>query len=191
MLGLIERSHTCLRNLWAKLNIRKNCNAMDRKLRPHVLHDLLCNLKMVAIPSSASLSPSPVPSYIARVRQTELPWPVEVKWRRVCCSSWPWIVNSWRNLLCICIVPNMMKPLQSLRKSIGITMNKAFTCDFCDWLPVLQYVLLWVIWIHLCMLKFQLFAVKLGHLLCVTLFKNLPCYALLKGYMLWLHGVIY
>ena len=31
------------------------------------------------------------------------------------------------------------------------------------------------------MLKFQLFAVKLGHLLCVTLFQNLPSFALLKA----------
>lgn len=131
--------------------------------------------------SSASLSPSLVCSYIAHVRQTEVPSPAEFYWRTVCFSSGPWIVNSWSNLLCICIVANMMKLLQSLQKSIGIVLFKTFSCDFCDWLTVLQYGLLWVIWIHLCMFKFQLFAVKLGHLLCVTLFQKLLHFALIKA----------
>lgn len=84
---------------------------MDRKLRPCVLHDLLCNLEMVAIPSSASLSPSPVSSYIACVRQTEVPSPpsgdcqccsmgylshlatsVHVKISAVCSKAWTFAV---------------------------------------------------------------------------------------------------
>lgn len=36
---------------------------MDRKLRPHVLYDLLCNLEMVAVPSSASFSLTSVQLY--------------------------------------------------------------------------------------------------------------------------------
>lgn len=154
---------------------------MDRKLRPRVLRGLLCNLEMVATPTSASLSASLVSSYIACVRQTEVPSPVELGWRTVYCNSRPWIVNSISNLLCICIAPNMMKLLQSFQKSIGIVLFKTFSCDFCDWLPVLQYGLLWVIWMHLCVFKFQLLAVKLRHLLCVTLFQNLPRFALIKA----------
>lgn len=154
---------------------------MDRKLRPHVLLGLLCNLEMVGTPTSASLSASLMSSYIARVRQTEVPSPVELDWRTAYCSLRPWIVNSWSNLLYICIAPNIMKLLQSLQKSIGIVLFKTSSCDFCDSLPVLQYGLLGVIWMHLCVFKFQLFAVKLGHLLCVTLFQNLPHFSLIKA----------
>lgn len=102
-------------------------------------------------------------------------------------SSGPWIVISWRNLLCICVVPNMMKFHQSVRKSIGFALFKAFSCYFfCEWL---QYGLLWVIWMYLCILKIS--AVCLD-ICCESLyFKAYPVLCCLKWYVLWFHNMIY
>lgn len=91
-------------------------------------------------------------------------------------SSGPWIVISWRNLLWICVVANMMKFHQSVRKLVEFALFKAFSCDFFLWM-----IAVWVALSHLdVFVHIKIFSCLLGYLLWVTLFQSLPSFTLLK-----------
>lgn len=70
-------------------------------LRPRIFRDLVCNLE-VAVPPSASLSPLVASSYTVCVRQAAVPSLAE------------------GNVLCTWAVPDMIRSLQTLQRSVGI-----------------------------------------------------------------------
>lgn len=85
-----------------KLSVSKYCNAADRKLRPRIFRDLVCNLEVAVPPSSASLSPLAASSYMVCARQAAVP------------------SLAGGNVLCTWAVPNVIRSLQTLQKSVGI-----------------------------------------------------------------------
>lgn len=158
---------------------------MDRKLRPHILHDLHCNLKVGTIPSLHLF----LPHWCAVILHMWSRLTYKGTLKDAVLSWGPWIVVSWRNLLWICVVPNMMKSHQALQNSISFALFKTFACDF-----------LWMIAIWIALSHSDVF----GH---VNIFSCLQwsvdiCYVslylktytvlrCLEWYVLWFHGVIY